>query len=155
VTAAFGYAPGRIGFGTDLPAGVARQWARWSLEPRHLLAEVEDSRDRFARWDRPTLFYSFTDDADFAPDGAVRAYLDVVAGAPVTHRRLGPADAGGAIGHFGFFRPRFEATLWAEATGWLGDVAAGRPPRLGPRDAGALFDLTMEEITRDLAYPGP
>jgi predicted alpha/beta hydrolase len=40
-------------------------------------------------------------------------------------QRISPADVGAAgIGHFGFFRRRFEASLWPRAGDWL-DRQAG------------------------------
>jgi len=50
--------------------------------------------------------------------------------APVTPRRLHPADVGGkAVGHFGFFRPEHADTLWPEVLQWFDDALAGRPSR--------------------------
>lgn len=151
VTAALGYMPGRMGLGgIDLPGGVAREWAAWCRHPDYLMGFHEDARARFARYDRPTLFYSFLDD-DFAPAGAIKAYLRTLSGAPLVHRRLGPADLGVTdIGHFGFFRPRFQPTLWREALEHIDDVAAGRTPRARPYAADALFEISEEEILEDL-----
>jgi hypothetical protein len=43
----------------------------------------------------------------------------------------------GGIGHFGFFRPRFEQTLWPEVEAFL----SGRAARLEPDiDEEALLD---------------
>ncbi len=149
-TAAYGYMPGSLGLGgVDLPSGVAREWAKWCLSPDYLLSHEEDAGGRFGRFDRPVLYYSFTDD-DFAPRGAVGAYLDALGAAKVTHRRLAPEDAGGSIGHFGFFRPRFENTLWAESREYLLDLAAGRTPSARPCDPERLFELTERDILEDL-----
>ena len=41
-------------------------------------------------------------------------------GAPRTMHRFAPADIGvSRIGHFGFFRPQFQGTLWTRLTAWL------------------------------------
>jgi predicted alpha/beta hydrolase len=151
LTRTLGYMPG-IGLGgVDLPGGVAREWARWCRSPEYLISHHEDARARFARFDRPTLFYSFTDDVGFAPEPAVEAFLASLSGAPVVHRRLAPRDVGvRSVGHFGFFRQAHEGSLWAEARDYLHDLAAGRPPRARARRPGALFELTAEEIAQDL-----
>jgi len=119
LTATFGYLPGRAGLGEDLPRGVAREWATWCTSPNYLLDHVDGAAERMARFDAPTLFYSFTDD-EFAPQGAVDALLERLPGAPLTHRRISPADLGlDRIGHFGFFRPEHRDTLWDEALDFL------------------------------------
>jgi predicted alpha/beta hydrolase len=121
-----GYLPKQAGMGEDLPAGVALQWARWCSHPEYLMSEFPEARERFAKFDRPILSYSFTDDT-YAPARAVDALFEVLTAAPATRRRLSPAELGvSAIGHFGFFRPRAGAKLWDEATDFL--VSAVRDP---------------------------
>jgi predicted alpha/beta hydrolase len=125
----FGYMPGQSGIGEDLPRGVALQWARWCSQPDYLMSEFPEARDRFARFDRPILAYSFTDDT-YAPARAVDALFDVLSSSPATRRVLEPADLGvAAIGHFGFFRPRVGAKLWDEATDYM-LTAIQRDPQL-------------------------
>jgi predicted alpha/beta hydrolase len=42
------------------------------------------------------------------------------ANAPIEYRRIAPRDIGvPRIGHFGFFRPQFEPTLWPLVPQWL------------------------------------
>lgn len=129
LTGAFGYFPGRRFIGEDLPAGVAQQWRRWALHPAYYFSDRPDARARLAAFDRPTLFYSFTDD-DFAPERAVQILLSQLPAPPVgrlMHRRLTPQALGvSAIGHFGAFRPRFEATLWREILAFLDHVLDGK-----------------------------
>jgi predicted alpha/beta hydrolase len=127
ITAVAGYLPGRFGLGVDLPAGVAREWARWCRSRHYLVDHHPAAAARLARWDRPTALYSFTDDT-FAPPGAVAALLDRLAGAPLEHRRIAPAEVGlSALGHFGFFRPR-AASLWPAAARFLDAALAGEVP---------------------------
>ncbi len=126
LTATYGYLPGKFGLGSDLPAGVALEWRRWCLHPSYLMGYVRDARQRFARFDRPSVFYSFTDD-DYAPRQSVEKMLAALSSAPVVHRRMAPVDLGQRqVGHFGFFRARFAETLWAEALATLDAVADGR-----------------------------
>lgn len=148
--ALYGYVPGWAGLREDLPGGVAREWARWCLLPGYLLDAVPGARERLARFDRPVLFYSFSDDR-YAPRGAVRAWLDAASAARVTHRHLTPHAAGvEELGHFGFFRPDAGASLWPEVAGWIDDLLAGRPARLQPTRPRAL--LTDDELCADLHF---
>lgn len=126
LTGALGYYPGRAFLGEDLPAGVARQWRRWALHPSYYLSEQPAARERLARFDRQTLFYSFTDD-DFAPARPVHALLSLLPAARLIHQRLAPPALGApAVGHFGAFRPHFEATLWREVLDFVEHVLYGK-----------------------------
>jgi predicted alpha/beta hydrolase len=122
LTASFGYLPAQMGLGEDLPRGVANEWAKWCSSPEYLISHEPEARARFARFDRPLLFYSFTDDK-FAPRRAVDALIANLPNARLEQRRIDPRDFGGAsIGHFGFFKPRFEQTLWLDALHFLAGV---------------------------------
>lgn len=151
--ALYGYIPAWTGIGEDLPGGVAREWSRWCRSPGYLTDFVPEARARFAAFRAPVLFYSFTDD-DYAPGRAVRAYLTALGGAPVTHRRLRPADVGArAVGHFGFFRPDHADTLWTEVAGFFDDVLAGRPTALRATALALRAEAPSEsDISADLAY---
>jgi predicted alpha/beta hydrolase len=124
--AVFGYLPGRIGVGEDLPAGVAREWARWCRSPGYLLDHVPGARERFGAVRAPIDVFAIADDP-YAPEEAVRAYARCLPRARV--RRWTPAEAGlDRIGHFGFFRPAARR-LWDEAAAVLDlavDAAARR-----------------------------
>jgi hypothetical protein len=116
-----------------------------------LISEHPDARERFARFDAPTLFYSFTDD-DMAPTNAVDHLLRRLHSAPLQHVRIAPEEMGGGpIGHFGFFRPRFAPSLWLDAAKFLRESLAGRAPEVRPLrviEARSWDD----EIMQDLAY---
>lgn len=119
LTRVFGYLPGWVGIKEDLPAGVAREWARWCRQPGFLFHGAEERRRGFARFDRPLLAYSFADDA-FAPRPAVESLLSFYSNAQRSHRHIALREAGAeSIGHFGFFRQRFQDSLWREAAEWL------------------------------------
>jgi len=152
-TALFGYMPGRFGLGEDLPREVARQWASWCLHPDYLVSEHLDARERFARFDTPTLFFSFTDD-EYAPQAAIDHLLRRLRRAPIEHVRLEPSACGAqAIGHFGFFRPRFSATLWPQAVSFLRDALAGRAASYRPSiDEPSIFRSLGEDVMDDLRY---
>src|SRR6185503_2227937 len=118
--------------------------------PEYLLGYHEDARDRFARYDRPVLWYAFSDD-DYGPRRAVDALVARLENAPVMRRRLHPGELGlDAIGHFGFFRPRMAETLWPETLAFIEDVVAGRPTRDDRR--GSAWGITEEDVMADLAY---
>ena len=119
VTRLLGYFPAsRLGFGEDLPAGVATQWASWCRQPGYLVAALH-AETAYARFRAPLRAYAITDDA-FAPATAVQALLDLYPGAKGEIQAVAPRDVGErSIGHFGFFRERFRATLWRDAADWL------------------------------------
>ena len=119
VTRFFGYFPGsRLGFGEDLPPGVAREWAAWCRNPRYLVGALGVD-DAYARVRSPFRAYAISDDA-FAPLPAVEALGRLYPNARWETRPVAPRELGvDAIGHFGFFRERFRDSLWREAADWL------------------------------------
>lgn len=121
-TFALGYLPGRaLGGGEDVPGGVARQWARWGRHPDYLGVSAREREGAwFGAWRGTLRTYAIADDA-YAPERAVRALAEMYSGAAREVRVIAPRDIGArAIGHFGFFRERFEPTLWEDAAGFLG-----------------------------------
>jgi len=114
-----GYFPSsRLGFGEDLPKGVALEWARWCRHPQYLAGAL-GAREAFARFAAPLRAYVAADDG-FAPPRAAAALLELYSGARAELRTISPRDVGAdRIGHFGFFRERFRDTLWREAADWL------------------------------------
>jgi predicted alpha/beta hydrolase len=122
----FGYLPMRLASGgEDVPAGVAREWARWGRHPDYVLSHARARGGTgYAHFDRPLRAYGFTDDL-LAPPRAVEQLLTFYPNAQSDLRILAPADLGvKAIGHFAPFRDRFRDTLWAEWREWL-ERAAG------------------------------
>jgi predicted alpha/beta hydrolase len=154
-TAAYGYMPGKLGLGHDLPYGVAREWARWCSQPGYLLSEQPAARARFAHFLKPVRLYSFTDD-DYAPRRAVEELSNLFVNADLDHRRLDPRDAGvDEVGHFGFFRPRLERALWGEALEFLHAVIEGKKPEGRPTRTAAieeLWSLDTADVIADLNY---
>lgn len=121
LTQLLSYFPAKaLKLGEDLPAGVAREWARWG---RHAQYMVDDSgvplREHFRGFSAPILSYSFEDD-QMAPKRAVDELMSYYTAAALVRKHLRPGDLGvKAIGHFGFFRERFQGNLWQETTDWL------------------------------------
>jgi predicted alpha/beta hydrolase len=114
-----GYFPGsRLGFGEDLPKGVAIEWARWCRHPRYLVGAL-GAEDLYRRVRAPLRAYAIGDDP-FAPRAAVAALLALYPNAPGEVRAVEPRELGvRRIGHFGFFREAFRDSLWREAADWL------------------------------------
>ena len=119
VTRLFGYFPGsRLGFGEDLPPGVATEWVSWCRHPRYLVGAL-GADHAYARVRSPVRAYAISDDP-LGPLRAVEALAGLYPNARWETRRLTPAEVGvKALGHFGFFRERFRDSLWREAADWL------------------------------------
>jgi predicted alpha/beta hydrolase len=119
--AIWGYYPASVlRMGEDMPAGVAREWARWGRQPGYV-TDVDGGslRAGYARIAFPIRSYSFSDDT-LAPQPAVDALLGFYSSARIERRALTPRDLGvKAVGHWGFFRERFRDPLWTEAADWL------------------------------------
>ena len=124
LTTMFGYFPGRrLNWLEDLPAGVARHWARSRGHPQHRQAETDDSQvlDRFAAVTAPILAVGVTDD-EFATTAAINRALGFFTAAPATRVMLSPADlACQGIGHFDLFHARHAPGFWLDTLLWLRD----------------------------------
>jgi len=118
-----GYFPGRpFGLPSDLPAGVARDWARrrrsefwWYLKRPDGSPDTERIADVVARFDAfraKALIVSVSDDP-FATGEATARIVALFRNCRFDERCLDPATLGlPKVGHFGFFRSRMRETLW-------------------------------------------
>ncbi len=116
-----GYLPmRRITGGENVPAGVAREWARWGRHRDYVLSYARaHGRRGFDRFDRPLKAYGFADDL-LAPPAAVAQLAALYPNARSEVVILSPADLGvRRIGHFDPFRERFRESLWNEWRDWL------------------------------------
>jgi len=112
----YGYFPGKaLRMVGDLPKGVMAQWRRWCLDRDYAAgAEGEAVRAQYAAVRTPIVSLSFTDDEMMSARNTESIH-GLYAGAPRTMKRIAPQDVGERhIGHFGFFRNKFEKTLWRE-----------------------------------------
>lgn len=120
-TGLMGYFPGPW-FGMQaLPAGVARQWARFARN-RHYISDCAGAplREHFHGYAGAMRFVAIADDAFYAPEGAVRALAAYYAQADTEVLLRRPQDWGMAqVGHFGFFRESMARAAWDEAADWL------------------------------------
>lgn len=117
----FGYVPGKLGMGEDLPKGVFREWAGWCMKPRYLYDdETLDARKNFPNYHGALRAIGMSDD-DWAPPATVAGLLAGYTGTAPEHITVTPESAGQKkIGHFGYFREPSREPLWREAAAWLG-----------------------------------
>ncbi|KQW28721.1 hypothetical protein ASE36_09495 [Rhizobium sp. Root274] len=114
-----GKVPGQIGLGQTLPGTVFREWARWGRHPEYFFADpTMDAPRRFGEVETPILSLGMTDDPWGTPR-AQHALMKYYHRAPTEIRWLSPEQAGGPIGHLGFFRAQFRDTLWQAPIEWL------------------------------------
>jgi len=117
----FGYVPGKMGMGEDLPKGVFREWAGWCMKPRYLYDDKTlEARKYFPNYKGALRAVGMSDD-DWAPPVAVAGLLAGYTGTKPEHITVTPEAAGvKKIGHFGYFREQSREPLWREAAEWLG-----------------------------------
>lgn len=134
LTGALGYLPMKaFGQGEDIPRGVAREWARWGRDRSYVGVRIaERPRAGFNDWSGKLRAVSIADDG-YAPPRAVAALKELYRAADGEVMPVHPRDLGvKGIGHFGWFRRHFRATLWADARKWLlassGVSASGSGP---------------------------
>jgi predicted alpha/beta hydrolase len=125
LTALFGYLPGPLWFGADVPFGVAREWSWWGRHPDYVLRDGGAVRRAAYRGLRfPLRAYAIERDG-YAPERAVRALVAMYAGADSEVRVVGGRDVGRPrLGHFDVFRRGLGEPLWREMADWL--LARGR-----------------------------
>ena len=114
----YGYFPGKkFKLFSDLPKGVALEWAKW-CRSRNALFDYH-FLGFYNYLQVPLLAWSFSDD-EIAPKNTLDELLKFYPKTTVTRIHSQPSDIGvNSIGHFGFFRKKFEQTLWIKVLGWL------------------------------------
>lgn len=116
----FSYFPSKlIGFGENLPGGVAREWARWCRHPDYLVDHNgQPLRVHFEAYRGRIRAYIIGDDW-MAPRAAVEALMRFYRSARVELKVVQPSDVGAkTLGHFGFFRESGKP-IWQESAEWL------------------------------------
>ena len=114
-----GNVPGWIGLGETLPGTVFREWSRWGRHPEYFFADPSmNAIHRFGEVTTTILALGMTDDPWGTPR-AQQALLKHYTNAQIETRWHAPGEAGGKIGHLGFFRQTFRDSLWAPAIDWL------------------------------------
>ena len=124
-----GYVPTRwIGWGEDLPAQVALQWAAWCTRPGYVLNALgsDVAVDFFDQIKGPILWLTATDDPIATPEN-IDDMLRLYENASVTRSRINPREYGlERIGHVDFFRAR-NAKLWPLIADWLSPKGLNEP----------------------------
>ena len=106
------YTPATPLFDGVLPAGVAREWAKWGRHPRYLCGYDLQVTQRLSSARTRVVAYAFSDD-DFAPPAAAQALWKWFPEHRLRGNILTPEQlAVRRIGHFSAFKPAFEANLW-------------------------------------------
>jgi predicted alpha/beta hydrolase len=150
LTAATGRFPGSWIGTANLPANIARSWARWGRSPHY----VCDARGRPLRPHNDDVRFairwmSFSDDP-VAPVGAVEALRPYYPKASIERLHLMPAELGAdRVGHFGFFRKSMPRAPWDEIAYWL--MKSLRGVRHAPTDLCAAEPARM--VGRPRAAP--
>lgn len=108
----FGYIPGQLGLGTDLPGGVVEQWAGWCATREYVRGALGSAATVYDAIRAPLLFVEVEDDT-YAPAEAAAHLRSWYSHAVVDHLVLRPEAYGvNRIGHFGVFRPGAVEPFW-------------------------------------------
>jgi len=120
-TKVFGYLPAkRLGWGEDLPTGVALQWAEWCCNPGYVSYAFgkEITKHYYNELQLPMLILNLKDDP-IASVSNVNATDQLFPNATIEKLLLDPKQYGlGTVGHMGFFRQKHDV-LWPKVTQWL------------------------------------
>ena len=116
-----GFVPTRwIGWGENLPAQVALQWAAWCTKPGYVMNAfgTEITEHFYSEIETPILWLTATDDPIATPEN-VDDMLRLLENAHVSRRRIDPDDFSlEKIGHVDFFRKRNQK-VWPIVTDWM------------------------------------
>lgn len=106
---------------TDIPAGVAKQWAQWGKSKDYLWDFIpSEDYQRYQNLSFDLLSLGFSDDYYFGPPRAVKELLNYYPATKQTSRIISPKSYNQKkIGHFGFLKQHFESTMWQELLQWL------------------------------------
>lgn len=119
ITTVFGYVPGWLGLGADLPKGVVTEWARWCHTPGYARGALSADRVHYASFSAPMLFVEVEDDT-LAPSGPFHELMGWYTAANRTHRLVRPKELGvPALGHFGVLSQTAAAPVWDGIAAWV------------------------------------
>lgn len=120
----YGYAPlKRLGVMEDIPKGVVQEWGDWCTHPQYLKAFFGKTiaQPFYNAVKAPILSLELADD-DTATPLSIPPILDLYQNASIERVLIQPSDVNTQeIGHLGFFRSRFEKTLWNKPLNWFED----------------------------------
>ena len=120
LTPLFGYFPAKkIGLFENLPKQMVYQWQRWGKQKEYMLSEFDFEELQFKNFHKPMLALSFPND-EYASKSSVDWLAEQFNNAQVDRRHIIPEDIGITdVGHFGFFRSQFKASLWKMTHDWI------------------------------------
>lgn len=105
----------------NLPKSMALEFASWGRKKNHVFAYKEKDQLFYSQIKSKITSYS-TENDHFAPKKAVDWMTRKYNNAFVVRKHLKPQDyEGKQIGHFGFFKAKFEHSIWQE---FLSDLQA-------------------------------
>lgn len=121
LTKIFGYFPGKkLGMLEDIPAGVVQDWHNRRKYPD--LREQHSAKGKTWAYHLlkvPMWVIGIADDPIGTPQSMQR-FLALFDNPHLQYSTIQPSDVGAKrIGHFDFFRPQFEDTLWQKTLYWL------------------------------------
>lgn len=112
----YGYFPAKhLGLFENLPIQMAYQWKQWGKHPDYMMGFRDDSY-LFDHLKMPILLLSFPGDS-LAPETAVDWLARQYPAASC--KRVHYTREGNGPGHFGYFKPAFESTLWKYTHTWI------------------------------------
>jgi predicted alpha/beta hydrolase len=119
ITALYGYVPGRLGLGADLPKGVVSEWARWCHTRGYARGALPAADVHYDSFDRRMLFVEVEDDV-MSPTRPFAELMSWYTAAARTHVVAGPSELGvRQIGHFGVFALSSVSPVWDKIIDWI------------------------------------
>ncbi|MFZ1816163.1 MAG: alpha/beta hydrolase [Rhizobiaceae bacterium] len=119
IAATLGLLPGWAGMGKDIPFGAFNQWRRWCNSPDYFMNDPDvPETSRFADVHTPMMAVGFDDDP-WATRESTEALVSWYASASPKIRWFTVEERKIPVGHFGFFRPDHQDTLWPQVADWL------------------------------------
>lgn len=118
-----GYCPWKmLGMGEDIPADAYRQWRHWCRFPHYFFDDpaMRGIERSYAEVRTPIVAANALDDL-WAPPQSRDAFVQGYRNAPLTRRDLDPRQAGGKVGHMGYFRQLAEP-YWEDVLTWFSSL---------------------------------
>ncbi|WP_258105428.1 hypothetical protein [Marinoscillum sp. MHG1-6] len=115
LTTVYGFLPGYAIRGRcSLTKGAVKEWRTWGTNKNGIRLSDPESDEKYHDLNIPIHFVSLSDDRDFAPGESVQALMRKYGNAKTSYQHIRPQDIGlNKIGHFGFFRSRYQEKLWS------------------------------------------
>ena len=115
----YGYMPGKFGLGEDMGFAAFSQWAKWCANENYFFDDPAlPETEHFSELNCPLLVVGLDDDT-WARPHLIDHLNDHFIKAQHTRWQFSSKDAGDAVGHFNFFKPKYEKSLWKPTVNWL------------------------------------